>query len=330
MHRDLLQKLYPTVSFAEEEVRLDCLQIFCPNPHNHLYFNVFKGVGFCHRCSTPVTIKELVCLLTGVSLEEATATVEGVGEERLCLLSSRLEHLMSPKRPSTEDHLSVDLPLGFRPFSKKDASCFPYLKKRGIPNAVALAHKMGSCKQGRWNDRLIIPIYQNHKLQGFVGRSIYDPPRHLSKTGKKVWARAHSYVKVLNVKGFNSSKLLFNYDNVKEEMIITEGIFDALRCGSSGVALFGKRMSPHQETLIKRKNPLKIYIMLDSDAYVEGEEIAERLSSVGLNVFLAKVGHGKDPGSLMEDQIDLCLKKAKKISPLRIFYIKDKLKGLNL
>ena len=180
------------------------------------------------------------------------------------------------------------------------------------------------CESGRWKDRLIIPIHLNGDLRGFVGRSIYDPPSNFSKLGQKLWSRVHKYVKVLNPKGFNSSRLVFNYDAIEREMIITEGIFDALNCGPSGVALFGKHMSNFQEDLIRRKKVEKIYVMLDADALKEAKELATRLSSSGQTVFLVKYPKG-DPGEMSKKSISYYLQKAQRVSPLKYFSLKKRL-----
>ena len=316
--------------FNEEEVRLDCLQDGCPNPKKHLYFNVVKGVGYCHRCNSSMTLKELICSLNGTSIEDASSMIEGVGVNRIVRLQNRLKLLKERGKVEESCPSPVSLPSGFRVFTPEEAETHFYLKKRKIPRDTVLNHRMGYCLTGRWADRLIIPLYQRGELMGFIGRSFFDPPSSLSPIGKKIWARANSYVKVLNVKGFNSSKLLFNYDRFGEEVIVTEGVFDALRCGPSGTALFGKRMSSYQEGLLKEKNPEKVYILLDRDAYKEAREIAFRLSKIGLNVYLGRLTKVKDPGKLLKDQIDEVLKNSERISPMRFFSIKKKIKRLNL
>ena len=52
--------------------------------------------------------------------------------------------------------------------------------------------------------------------------------------------------------GAKKSRVLYNYDNAMQTptIVLVEGIFDAVRVGSNGVAMFGKRPSTRQQQLL--------------------------------------------------------------------------------
>mgnify|MGYP003144912515 FL=1 len=325
MYADLISNLLTEpIENIKEEIRINCIYQDCPNPYKHLYFNTTKGVGFCHRCNRVSTIRSLVCHHKGVSLADAEAFILGTGQQRAESLVSQMKKLQSSVIKTQEEELDVEisLPEGFTAFSSGEYK-FSYLDKRGITYDEAITYGMGFCTEGRWKDRLIVPIYLHGVLRGFVGRSVIDPPEYLSKQGKKIWSRINRYIKVLNPKGFNSSRLLFNYDQITDEIIITEGIFDALRCGPKAVALFGKHLSSFQENLIRKKKLKKLYVMLDSDAHDDAEDMCHRFAATGLEVYLVRLPHG-DPGSFPRKQLNYYIKSSKRVSPLKFFFLMEK------
>ena len=319
MYKTLVESIVSDrIVVAGDEVTLNCSHPDCPNPTNHLYFNIKKGIGFCHRCQSVTTIQGLIRHYTGVSWKEADNIVKGRGVHKAKNLMDRLNSIIS--LPDVDQEVTqISLPEGFISFSS-DLYEFPYLEKRGIPYEMASELGMGFCDYGRWKDRLIIPVYEDFELKGFVGRSIYDPPKELSKAGEKVWARFNSYKKILNPKGFSSSRLIYNYDNIEDKIIITEGIFDAISVFPYGVALFGKHMSTYQQSKILLKKPKQIYVMLDSDAKADALAIAESLSMSGIDTFMVSLPDG-DPGSTCVEKISFYLRRAKKVSPMKLFSI---------
>jgi hypothetical protein len=330
MYEEIIEEIIPQIGERiKKEIRINCIYSDCPNPFKHLYFNTEKGIGFCHRCNRPTNIKNLIAYHKGVSFKEAELIINGTGQKKAEMLFSKIKKLSKDgllKREEKEEDTFIQLPEGFIPFSSGDY-IFPYLEKRKISYDISCNYGMGFCKEGRWRDRLIVPIFMESVLRGFVARSIYDPPADLSKTGKKIWSRMNRYIKVLNPKGFNSSRLIFNYDNIDEEMIITEGIFDALRCGKRGVALFGKHMSNFQEELIRRKKPRRVYIMLDNDAYEDAKGLAKRLAESCLNVYLVNLPFG-DPGSFKETELKEYMRTATQVSPLKLVSLAERIKDV--
>ena len=146
MYEEIVHFTVPEVGeITQKEVRLHCIYSDCPNPHRHLYFNVEKGVGWCHRCSRSSNIKELICYHQGVSLAEAEQIIVGTGQKKAKFLLFRLEKLEDNdtlKSEKTEDK-TISLPENFISFSSLSSFSYPYLEKRNIDYETACKLGMG-------------------------------------------------------------------------------------------------------------------------------------------------------------------------------------------
>ena len=124
-------------------------------------------------------------------------------------------------------------------------------------------------------NRVIIPAKVNNQSYGFVARDI---------TG-------NTFIpKVLNSTGAFTSKIVWNYDNVKqsEVLIISEGIFDATSIGiDRAIALLGKNLSDSSDQikLIKTLNPDRVVVFLDRGAEKDAVKMANLLSYKFLDSF---------------------------------------------
>lgn len=114
----------------------------------------------------------------------------------------------------------------------------------------------------------------------------------------------------------------YRYEGNRQEMIIgessidwdrrvvlTEGIWDALRADRNAVPVMGKflpKASRLMQMIIKR-TPHEVVVALDADATAEAWALAELLSKSGINVTVAKLPADKDPAD-MDAPIDEWLK----------------------
>lgn len=162
----------------------------------------------------------------------------------------------------------------------KSPKAFSYLKSRGAVDYAIL---------NRWlctTTKIIIPVYQYGVCVGKVDRNYKGLLRYLFSTG------------------FKSSLLLFNYDQARynSTLILTEGVFDCISvakalpfCGSVG--LFGKNLSCHNASRIRKLSPREVVVMLDSpskdkETVKASREIAMKLC--GMKVTIASLKNG-DP-----------------------------------
>jgi DNA primase len=190
----------------------------------------------------------------------------------------------------------VKLPKEFIAF--KDASmglkltpqykqAFSYIKKRNITDLMLQIYNIGFCYSGLYENRIIIPSYDEEKrLNYFVARS------YLSKTKLKYKnPEAQKEIIIFN-------EHLINWD---ETIYIVEGAFDSIFIPNA-IPMLGKFMSDH---LFKKlyDNAKKIVIVLDPDAWDDAERLYHRINCGKLmgKVWIVKLEGDKDIADLRGD-----------------------------
>ena len=190
----------------------------------------------------------------------------------------------------------VRLPKEFIPF--KDASmglkltpqykqALAYIKKRNITDLMLQIYNIGFCYNGLYENRIIIPSYDEEKrLNYFVARS------YLSKTKLKYKnPEAQKEIIIFN-------EHLINWD---ETIYIVEGAFDSIFIPNA-IPMLGKFMSDH---LFKKlyENAKKIVIVLDPDAWDDAERLYHRVNCGKLmgKVWIVKLEGDKDIADLKGD-----------------------------
>ena len=165
----------------------------------------------------------------------------------------------------------VRLPKEFIPF--KDASmglkltpqykqALAYIKKRNITDLMLQIYNIGFCYNGLYENRIIIPSYDEEKrLNYFVARS------YLSKTKLK-YKNPEAQKEIII---FNEN--LINWD---ETIYIVEGAFDSIFIPNA-IPMLGKFMSDHLFMKLYN-NAKKIYIILDPDAYDDQVRLYHKLN----------------------------------------------------
>ena len=190
----------------------------------------------------------------------------------------------------------VRLPKEFIPF--KDASmglkltpqykqALAYIKKRNITDLMLQIYNIGFCYNGLYENRIIIPSYDEEKrLNYFVARS------YLSKTNLK-YKNPEAQKEIII---FNEN--LINWD---ETIYIVEGAFDSIFIPNA-IPMLGKFMSDH---LFKKlyENAKKIVIVLDPDAWNDAERLYHRVNCGKLmgKVWIVKLEGDKDIADLKGD-----------------------------
>lgn len=190
----------------------------------------------------------------------------------------------------------VRLPKEFIPF--KDASmglkltpqykqALAYIKKRNITDLMLQIYNIGFCYNGLYENRIIIPSYDEEKrLNYFVARS------YLSNTKLK-YKNPEAQKEIII---FNEN--LINWD---ETIYIVEGAFDSIFIPNA-IPMLGKFMSDH---LFKKlyENAKKIVIVLDPDAWDDAERLYHRVNCGKLmgKVWIVKLEGDKDIADLKGD-----------------------------
>lgn len=186
----------------------------------------------------------------------------------------------------------VELPKEFKPLYKPTNSykykhAMNYVLGRGIRPADIVKYNIGYCEEGEYEDKIIIPSYdEKGKLNFFVGRSFYQTQyKHKNPKVSK------------DIVGFD---LLVNWDT---PLILCEGAFDAIAIRRNAIPLFGKSIQSELEKKIIGNTVKKLYIVLDSDAISNAIGLAKKFMSYGIDTHLVDLGN-EDPSEMGYERIN--------------------------
>ena len=156
----------------------------------------------------------------------------------------------------------LDLPEGLTFFADKKTGVIRnraanYLKKRGISTeGLGYIYKRDS----EFNNRIFVPFYED-------GRMVYFLARAFDK----------SKLRYKNPKGVPANDVVFNIDNIKEEVFIFEGVFDALSLKNQvSTCMLSNSLKKEQAEKILDKMPERIVFVLDNDKNPETRKIIEK------------------------------------------------------
>ena len=279
---------------------------FCGDSRFHLGVNKKAGIFSCWVCKEGGTMIKLIKELEGISYKKAHQLYENfcifdiTPKTPLELIigvaqNDRVDPNQTIKRQVTTFLLPPSI-LPLKIALKRYEQLFKYIVGRGFTEEdVENWGEAYYCFAGKFQYRIIFPIYLNGVLVNYVGRTIVkNPTRYLNCNNSEA---------ILPIKD-----CLFNYDSwkYKEPVVICEGIFDVLKIRKftnySTVGLFGKQISIHQLFLLKEKQPTKVWLFLDRDAWSDSFKIMVEIQNlVGCKTEIL-VPDFKDPDSVKNEQ----------------------------
>ena len=264
---DLVDRLGDVVQAAHGEFRFNC-----PKPHDdyggrtsydtkyRLYVNPEIGKWICYRCGRGGSIGSLLKYL---GIETAAPSLSKWDEFVLSLREVALgEHVAEDDSPQP-----VDYPCEVFPVEPRSPAFNYLVSDRGFsPRLLADYQPMQGT--GYWRDRVFFPVFDG-------------------KLGLVFWSarlfRGEHPAKYLGAKA-PRTRLLFNLERIErdglKEIDICEGVLSAVACGLTGVATFGKYVSPGQISRLASLagDPVEMYyIALDGDARKQALDVARRL-----------------------------------------------------
>jgi len=194
------------------------------------------------------------------------------------------------ERCDREDKTKVDLP---EEFVSLTASSIPatglyalrYLQKRGITKADILKWKIGFCFSGEYRNRIIIPSFdEDGDCSYFIARS-YTGDSYKYKNPRA------------------SKDIVFNdlFINWNEDLVLVEGVFDALVAGNS-VPILGSTLRSNSDLIRKIVlNDTPIYVALDPDAKAKENKIIKTLLEYDIELYKIDVSGYEDVGSMPKE-----------------------------
>ncbi len=254
---------------------------FCGDKSTHLGVNLESKKFSCFRCGKKGGAVALVQQLDDCSYSKAARTVS-------TFVTRDFSHIIRKERT----HASVTmLPRNtsnsFLPIHDK------FLAKRRYERAF-LERKYDIMAVGPtcddWKFRIVIPVYLNHELVTYVARDT---------TGKLEVPYKNCPIELCVTQAKHT---LYGIDDIKDEIILVEGILDAWRIGTKAVATFGTQVTDEQISLLGSKNIKKAFVLFDADATDKADKLAYSISSVVSQVEVVQL-HTGDPDNMTEDEV---------------------------
>jgi len=265
----------------------------CPKCNHHkpkLSINISKGVFKCWICDySGTTLYRLVRRYGSYNQKQAWRKYDNVIQ--LDQFESVVRSLFETEEVEVEE--SIKLPEEFVSLVNKDLpySALParkYLRDRGITKEQITYWKIGYCPIGEYKDRIIIPSFNmDGRVNFFVGRTYID-----------------NWRKYMNPKVRRNSTI-FNhlFLDFQNDLIITEGIFDAIIAGPNAVPILGSTLKEDsklfQEVI---KNDTPIYIALDVDAEKKAMRLVESFLKYGVELYKIDISPYRDVAEMTKDE----------------------------
>ena len=160
-----------------------------------------------------------------------------------------------------------------------------YLKTRGLSDADILKWKIGYCFGGEYRNRIVVPSFNDDgNISYFIARS-YNGDTYKYKNPRA------------------SKNIVFNelYVNWNEDLILVEGVFDAINAGNS-VPILGSTLRT-DSSLIKKIvfNDTPVYVALDPDAAEKERKVIKTLLKYDVELYKIDVSGYEDVGSMPKD-----------------------------
>ena len=188
---------------------------------------------------------------------------------------------------SREDKTKVELPEEFRSLCSENIPAtglyaLRYLEKRGLTKADILKWKIGYCFSGEYRNRVIIPSFDDEgDCNYFIARS-YAGDSYKYKNPR------------------SSKDIVFNelFVNWNDDLILTEGVFDAIVSGNA-VPILGSTLRSDAELIRKIViNDTPVYMALDPDARKKENRIIKMLLEYDIELYKVDVSGYEDVGSM--------------------------------
>lgn len=272
---------------------------YCRHHKRKMSVNVEKDVFKCWVCDTHGrTIRRVVKRFGSYAQLKEWDTLSG--QTDILEFDKLFEEV---KEKSSKNYLT--LPGEFVTLTGENKSLasirvLNYLQNRGITQQDIVNWKIGYCLQGPFKDRVIVPSFDD---KGYVN---YFVARTFSGDWKK-------YLNPSASKDIIFNHLFINWD---KDLVIVEGIFDAIKAGTNSIPLLGSTLRANSvlfQQIIKRDT--SVFIALDQDAEKKGAGIIGKLLSYGAEVFKIDTSGFEDVGSMTQNEFQQRKSNAKFMNP---------------
>jgi len=268
---------------------------YCSHHKKKLSINIEKNVYKCWVCDTRGTnLQRLVRRYGNYKQKQAWSRFEAQIDYSL------LETLFDVLK---EEKQTVDLPDEFISLANKDTPptgflARKYLKERGINKKDIIWWKMGYCSSGEYENRIIIPSFNEEgNADYFIARTyVGDYPKYKNPpVGRDI---------------------VFNdlFVDWTADVVLVEGAFDAIKVGHNAVPLLGSTLREESKLFQKMvRNDTPVYIALDPDAEKKALNIIQKLLTYDAELYKIDIYPHADVGEMSREQFIERKKTAKRM-----------------
>jgi DNA primase len=195
--------------------------------------------------------------------------------------------LEEPPEPVAMPKEFVSLANRNLPISSKLA--LKYLYERGVTRQEILKWKIGYCSEGEYAGRIIVPSFsESGDLNFFVGRSY---------TGQ--WQK-YNQPSV-------SRDIVFNhlYIDWDEDVILVEGVFDAIVAGSNAIPILGSSLKENSKLFQEIvSHDSTVYVALDPDAERKALRLIRDLLEYDVELYKINIFPYSDVGEMFSTEFE--------------------------
>lgn len=296
--RVILEELFGSFRKSGEEYLFQCPK--CKHDKYKLSVNLDKNAFKCWICDyRGSNLYRLIKRYGSFPQRQKWQDLDG----KLDLSGSLYEQILGENEEEETEQI-ITLPKEFVSLANKtlpitSGQALKYLRTRGLTQKDIIRWKIGYCYSGEYSGRIIVPSFNsNGSLNFFVARSY-----------KNNWK------KYKNSKGATKD-IIFNelYVDWKNDLVITEGCFDAITAGNA-VPLLGSTLRENSklfQEIVKHDTP--IYIALDPDAEKKALRLIRALLLYDVELYKIDVSGYGDIGEMSKDEFKIRKEKAESIN----------------
>jgi hypothetical protein len=301
---NLLKRVFGDYTYRSSAKEAEFLCPFCMHRKRKLAINIESGMFHCWVCNK--SGKNLFFLF------------RQFGSQHDVEEFSKVFNYKIHNKQIGEEQFKLKLPANYIPivecvdsFVGKQALNY-LIKKRGLSFEDVLFYKIGISNESKYGNMLVLPSFDKDGILNFYTL------RSLNK----------GYTIPLVPKGYKNTVIMNElYIDWKLPVIITEGYFDAIKCGKNAIPLFGSSLQV-QSKLFRDivKNNSTVFLALDSDAKDKSMHIARKFMSYDVETYFIDMSPFKDAGEMSKDQFSVKFNDAVRFS--ENFIMREKIREL--
>jgi DNA primase len=280
-----------------DELRADCP--FCGDDRQRLGMNNLTKLWHCFNCDEAGNLVGFLQRVLSLTYEAAVEMILAGRSRRRGLPELRAAEQRVPAARIASVELPTEFELLKLPMLKRNNRFWRYLiQGRDLSISQIQDYGIGFARSGEMAWRVILPVISSGQLMTFVARAISKErlPKYRSPVGA------------------DNSRALFNLERLagREEVVLVEGVFDALRIPDMAVATLGTHLSQAQRTLLIRAGVKRVILCWDEDdtGLPQAYETARALRG-RIEVFQAALPEGADPGRLSVEALHAAIQGAR-------------------